>query len=683
MGIQQKCHLGWLTRNTTIKQRIWSGFGLLLVVLAIVTFSTLSQFKKLSHGINKVTDKIQPAVLSSQNLAFQLESANNSLGFYMLTKEDQYKTSYIASMEKARLALDALQAYPYVSSNRNYTSKIQVITDHFNQLSSYKDRVVELVTNDALNLPAMKIAGEQLNPMAQELQSLLSQMIMSEWSEDNTDESRSEFRQNLYDTRYYNAQLLGELRTFLAFRAEINITNMNSLNEVLDSKVTNLMASEDMLTFEQAEILPEYQRIREDYKKALNKTTKIHSSEKYRNDIYLTKSDIGPIIANTQKELVNLVNQLREDINIESSALHNDANNASSKVVTGMSMGIFIGIIIAFFMVRMVTVPLNEVVHAFEDLAEGEGDLTRRLRAEGKSEMAIMSDGFNRFANKVQNLVAQVAESVQNLSLMVKDVSQIVNQTQQGSQQQREQTEQVATAINQMTATMHDVSSKANLAADLAQQADDNSKSGQSVVIDTISSINELASEIEAGANVINELENGAEAIGSVLDVIRGIAEQTNLLALNAAIEAARAGEQGRGFAVVADEVRTLASRTQQSTSEIQTMIDNLQFQAHAAVEVISKGQDKAKDTVIKASNAEHALHAITDSVTTINNMNNEIASSSEQQSAVTEVINENVLNISVVADKNASASDKLGQSSKSLARLAEELNNLVMQFKY
>ncbi|MBT8438375.1 MAG: methyl-accepting chemotaxis protein, partial [Gammaproteobacteria bacterium] len=646
MSILESCKLDWLVKNTTIKKRIWFGFGLILVVLAGVSLSTLGQFKSLSSGINKLTEKIQPAVLSSQNLAFQLESSNYALGFYILTKEEQYKDKYLTLLDEVQATLKELQSHEYIDSSDKYRTNIESIAANINTLTDFKDRVVELVNNDALNLPAMALAGEKLNPMAQQMQGMLSQMILSEWDEDNTDESRSELRQTVYDLRYYNAQLVGELRTYLAFRADINIDNMNSMIEVMDSKIASLSAAEDMLSFEQVEAVPEYMKVLANYKKALEEAVSVHKSDQYRKDIYLAKASIGPVIASTQNELLALVKQLTEDISSESSILQSESDRAGGLVLMGMSLGIFVGLIIAFFMSRMITVPINDVVNAFDDLAEGEGDLTRRLNAEGKSEMARLSGGFNRFADKVHHLVEQVGGEVQNLSGVVQNVSKIVDQTQQGSLQQREQTGQVATAITQMTATVQEVASNANSAAESARQADQNAQTGQSVVSDTINSIQALASEIETGANVIHELEKDAEAIGSVLDVIRGIAEQTNLLALNAAIEAARAGEQGRGFAVVADEVRTLASRTQESTTEIQEMIDSLQAQARAAVKAITQGQDKTRTSVDKASNAGEALNAIADSVATITDMNIQIASASEHQSTVAEEINMNVVNI-------------------------------------
>lgn len=617
-----------LTGHTTIKQRIWFGFGLLLVIFAIASLNTLSQFTALSNGINKVTEKIQPAVLKTQNLAFQLESANNALGFYMLTKEDGYREKYAKSMQSVNSVLKALQSDEYISGNDVYRSELRTIEKSIKQLSSYSDRVEELVTNDPLNLPAMAIAGEKLNPLAIQMQGMISQMILSEWEEDNSDGARSDLLQILYDLRYYNVQLMGELRTFLAFRADPNIANMDAINEVLDSKVSVLVDADDRLSFEQADILPEYKKLREEYKKALQEAIAIHSTERFRNDIYLAKTEIGPIIVNSQKQLVKLVAKLRSDIASHGMALQNEASTARSNVITAISAGILAGIFIAYFIVSMITVPIES--------------------------------------------------GVQSLSLVVQELSEVADRTQHGSRRQGTQTGHVVSAITQMNETVQTVASYSNRAADSANQADNSIRAGQSVVTDTIGSINELASEIETGVNVIYELEKSTKAIGSVLDVIRGIADKTKMLALNAAIEAARAGEHGQGFAVVANEVGSLARRTQESTNEIQDMIRNLQTLGHAAVQAIDRGQEKAQTSVSNASNAGDALNAINQSVDTIIRMNIQIATVSDQQKAVAEDINENVVHIKQVTDENASASDKLSASSHVLSDMADELRGLV-----
>lgn len=683
--ILEKCHLNKLPfiGNSSIRGRILFGFGMIIAVLLIVSLSTLSRFVNLSNGISDVTEEIQPVVLTAQNLETKLEAVGNALGFYLLTKNNEYKEEYFSSLEQASELTRQLAGFDFVTNNDMYRSEVEKVSADLQKLSIYKKRMVELATDDLKNIPAQKISGEKLNPKAQQLQSMISQMIDSDYEEDNEDGKRDEFRRAIYDLRYYNVQVASELRTFLAFRADVNIQNMAAIREVINLKIKLVESSKSLYTFEQEDTMDRFLKINKAYAEDLEKVVKIHSTDKYRTDIYLVKTEIGPLVSNMKKTLGGLVSELKEVINTTSTDLQDEADSASAEVLTWMIIGVVIGILVAFFMARMITHPINAAVHAMEDLAEGEGDLTRRLDESGKSEIAMMAKGFNSFAGKVQALVSQVASSVENLSNVVSDVSNIVDQTQTGSQQQRQQTEQVATAITEMTATVQEVASNANLAADSAQQADDNAKSGQQIVGDTVSSINSLAGEIETGANVINKLSQDAQSIGSVLDVIKGIAEQTNLLALNAAIEAARAGEQGRGFAVVADEVRTLASRTQESTTEIESMIDSLQVQARAAVEAITQGQEKAQTSVEYASKAGESLNEITNSVATITSMNIQIATASEEQSAVAEEINQNVVNISQVAESNAEASNQLSTSSQDLAQLASELQDLVSQFKY
>lgn len=669
--------------TSSIRNRIWFGYALILFILLFVSLSTLGQFTRLNNGISHVTENIQPVVLKAQNLESRLEAASNMLGFYLLTREENYRIAYFTQLDASIEKVSQLSQLDFVVNNDEYSMQVMQIKKDIDKMSSYRNKMVSLVKNVMENIPAQRLASDKLNPTAQQIQAMIGQMIDSDYDEDNEDGSRNEFRRTLYDLRYYNSQIASELRTFLAFRNDVNIQNMKTFINVIKPKLKYLQDNSDMYSFEQEDVMEKFIKIDKNYFTELDEAIAIHSTDKYRTDIYLVKTQIGPLISDIESNLGSLVGNLKDLITNTSNELQNEASTASSKVLSGMVIGLLAGIIIAFLVSRMITAPINDAVHAMEDLAEGEGDLTRRLNDKGNSEMAHMASGFNKFASKVQTLVSQLASSVDSLSTLVNDITSIVNQTQSGSQQQRQQTEQVAAAITQMTTTIQEVASNANMAADSAQQADENAKLGQSVVGETVASINALATEIETGVNVINKLSGGTESIGSVLDVIKGIAEQTNLLALNAAIEAARAGEQGRGFAVVADEVRTLASRTQESTTEIESMIGSLQVQAHEAVNAIKQGQEKAQASVKNASNAGNALNEITNSVATISSMNIQIASASEEQGSVSQEINQNVMIISQVADENAEASNQLADSSRDLSELADQLHKLVSQFKY
>jgi len=343
---------------------------------------------------------------------------------------------------------------------------------------------------------------------------------------------------------------------------------------------------------------------------------------------------------------------------------------------------LFLGIAIAWWLGKNISKPIRNASVAMDNIAEGDGDLTQRLEEKGKDEISSLSVSFNHFAEKVRTMVSQVEGSTSQLAAAAEEMSSITQETTLGVQRQQAETEQVATAMNQMTATVQEVARHAAEAADAAKSANEEASSGNQIVDRVVSAINGLATEIDHASGVIGQLENDAENIGSVLDVIRGIAEQTNLLALNAAIEAARAGEQGRGFAVVADEVRTLASRTQQSTEEIQQMIEQLQAGSVKAVKVMQSSTEKAQESVNEAANAGASLSNINQAVTTITDMNIQIASAAGEQGSVAEEINRNIVNINDIVKQTAEGASQTSHASNDLARLSSELQSLVRQFK-
>jgi methyl-accepting chemotaxis protein len=310
------------------------------------------------------------------------------------------------------------------------------------------------------------------------------------------------------------------------------------------------------------------------------------------------------------------------------------------------------------------------------------GDLTTRIQLQTRDEMAGLGNSFNQMAEQFEALVQQIISVSAQLSAAAEEVAAVSRDSATSVDRQRIETDQVATAMNEMAATVQEVSRSASAAAGAAANADNEAKSGGVVVTQATQAIGKLAEEINSAAQVISGVEKDSDSIGSILDVIKAVAEQTNLLALNAAIEAARAGEQGRGFAVVADEVRTLASRTQKSTQEIETMIVHLQEGSRRAVSVMQTSREQTQSVVKQAQEAAHALEAITRAVTTINEMNTQIASAAEQQNATTEEMNKSISGIRDVAEQTASGASQSTAASEELARLATQLQSLINQFK-
>jgi len=342
--------------------------------------------------------------------------------------------------------------------------------------------------------------------------------------------------------------------------------------------------------------------------------------------------------------------------------------------------GALLNLILAIVTVRGISHAVEELDKACTRMAQG--DLTGKVGYHGTDELGHIADGFDRMAANFRSTLEQLASATAQLASAAEETSAVTRDTNANIRRQQTETDQVATAMNEMNATVHEVAKSASHAAEAAHAAEKETTNGKRVVGQTIEVIDSLARDVEQAAQVIRDLAKESENIGTVLDVIRGIAEQTNLLALNAAIEAARAGEQGRGFAVVADEVRTLASRTQQSTQEIQAMIERLQTGTAGAVKAMEKSQTQARAGVQQAAAAGTSLDSIATSVNTINDMNTQIASASEEQSAVAEEINKNITNISDVAVQTAAGSNQTASASEQLAKLAEELQTLVGRFR-
>ncbi|AUZ79965.1 MULTISPECIES: methyl-accepting chemotaxis protein [Aeromonas] len=348
-----------------------------------------------------------------------------------------------------------------------------------------------------------------------------------------------------------------------------------------------------------------------------------------------------------------------------------------------VSLAIAVGMgLLGVLLAGSVSRPLNELARLFRELGSGDGDLTHRLKVDGRDELAQVASGFNNFVAKIHGSIEQVASNSRQLAATANEVAAKAQLTQHNCTAQRDRTVQVATAIHEMGATVSEIAGNASLAADVAKQANEQADAGAQVVAQARHGIVGLSGEIEQVAGVIESLASQTDSIGSILDTIRSISEQTNLLALNAAIEAARAGEQGRGFAVVADEVRNLASRSAASTAEIQGMINSLQEQSARAVSAMAQGRNQSLRVVTQADEANGALDQITGHITQISDMNIQVATATEEQSSVVGEINRNVEDINQLTMETADIAHQLTESSRSLQQLSGELDKLVGNFR-
>ena len=484
-------------------------------------------------------------------------------------------------------------------------------------------------------------------------------------------------------------------------RIDANLVRLDKIKETLNAAVTS--AEIDMLE-DTDELALKTRTAFDDIAKLDAETTnETHNLSALFDRYYTNAKQLTTGLVNETikpEKIKSSVVKMRDSLTVYSKALTDfrlagyerftsnisDANDASEAALSiGLSVSLFVIVIVAlsgFLIGLMIERNVMNVVDALDEIAEGEGDLTQRLDSKGNDEIGKLANSFNRFMSKLQPIIRQVSDSTLELSTSAERMTSISAENKTSSARQHQETELVASAMTEMTATVHEVARNSESAAMSAREANTEASKGQSVVAATIDSINQLANEVEAAADVIQRLEKDCVDIGSIMNVIRGISEQTNLLALNAAIEAARAGEQGRGFAVVADEVRTLASRTQQSTDEIQEMVERLQSGTTQAVNAMAKGRAQAHASVDHVARAGESLSVISNSVTIISEMNAQIATAAEEQTAVAEEINRNIITISDLGHHVTSSSEKAASSSGEISLMSSNLRNLVGRFK-
>lgn len=381
-------------------------------------------------------------------------------------------------------------------------------------------------------------------------------------------------------------------------------------------------------------------------------------------------TDEGAAIVKLSQQLVDLQTTLGDA----------DTRQARMLQIGGTLLALIFGALAAVIITRQITRPLQETLEVVDRIAGG--DLTHNLVVTRRDELGVLQTGIQRMGTTLRELIGGIRDSVTQIASAAEELSAVTEQTSAGVNSQKVETDQVATAMHQMAATVQEVARNAEEASEAAVAADQQAREGDKVANEAIAQIERLASEVSHSTEAMGELKRESDKIGSVLDVIKSVAQQTNLLALNAAIEAARAGEAGRGFAVVADEVRSLALRTQNSTEEIEALIASLQNGTQQVATIMDNSRDLTASSVELTRRAGSSLKSITQTVSAIQAMNQQIAAAAEQQSATAEEINRSVLNVRDVSEQTSAASEETAASSIELARLGTHLQSLVGQFR-
>ncbi|WDY59260.1 methyl-accepting chemotaxis protein [Pseudomonas sp. PSKL.D1] len=375
--------------------------------------------------------------------------------------------------------------------------------------------------------------------------------------------------------------------------------------------------------------------------------------------------------------LNGLIGQL---LDAQAVAVVNDSQFAKNLQIITTLLALLLGILAAILIARQISAPLQQALRAMQQVAAG--DLSEQPASKRRDEVGQLQNALHGMTRSLRDLVAQVRDGISQIASATEELSAITEQTSAGANNQKVETDQVATAMQEMAATVHEVARNAGEASQAASATDEEAREGDSVVNRAVVQIGRLADQVEATGEAMGALRTESQRIGKVMDVIKAVAEQTNLLALNAAIEAARAGEAGRGFAVVADEVRSLAQRTQASTLEIESAIGSLEGGTRSVSELMEESRNLTQSSVALVREAGVALEGITQRVSGIQLMNQQIAAASEQQSAVAEEISRSVVTVRDISEQTAEASQQTSASSIELARLGGQLQQMISRFR-
>ncbi|GAA76612.1 MAG: methyl-accepting chemotaxis protein [Colwellia sp.] len=669
--------------NLTVSQRIWGGFIFITLLLLIIGGNSLIKIANIDRSTQQVNQLSLPALNKSSELQaeFILMSKAAQASFYTSSASELEPIKKRVFEQKKSFNELHAQLQSVVKNDPELSKSSQSVEQTYENFLSIVENLLEdknkqLALNKTLTaqIEAIELSAEDANSV------VLDIIDIDGFEQDHP----------------------------RAFQAANNLENnfMSVVTNSTDMLTVKTLTTLDIVKSEQTYYLEEVTRTVALIKPAIEQSHSdlfndlkehveaLESNVKGNNSLAANKKRLIDSIALTEKELADseaatkiALNQIDELVSQASNVafelqkgVRNDVDSANLWTWVGMIIATLLAIAIAYITVSRITKPLAEVNRILDIVASG--DMTQRLDDSAKDEFGELSKSCNTLIDSLRSLIKGIISRSTQLAAASEETSAITAESSQAISNQQAQVQQAATATTEMSSTSQTVSNSAQQALSEIKNADKEAERVKGISNNNKATIEQLAREVDDASQVINKLHQDSASIGSILDVIRGIADQTNLLALNAAIEAARAGEYGRGFAVVADEVRSLASKTQESTQEIQSMIESLQTGAEAAVTAMTKGKQRAVSCVEQTDLASTALDSITFAVSQAHDVSEEISTAALEQQQVAEEISERLESIVAIAEQTAEGASQTNISSSEVAKLAEELRLSVDEFK-
>ena len=636
----------WLS-NISVNMKLALGFGLVLTLTLLMAISDWLSLDKLIDRSNWMSDitRLNSSLTNLRVARLQ----------YMLTDGDE------AAAQNVQTNLDAfvVQQKQLIASFKS-PENLKLLNEQHEIIKQYQSALVTMrkaYVESAVSRDEM----DQYSNVARDAMDLLKSRVMQSSA---SEQDRFEQLETLTTVREKFLVARYQVRAYIAAQTT---ANEQAARQQLNEAIASLTALNTYFVASAPETLRTLDDALAHYQHALQVYA---DTDKTITDMRKEMTDYGSGILNRSDALYTIQLERRD----------NESASANTIQLVSTLLVLLFGILAAVIITRQITRPLRETLEVVERIAGG--DLSHNLRVTRRDDLGVLQQGIARMGTTLRELIGGIRDGVTQIASAAEELSAVTEQTSAGVNSQKIETDQVATAMHEMTATVQEVARNAEDASQAAAAADAEAREGDQVVNQAIDQIERLAVEVGRSTEAMAVLQQESDKIGSVMDVIKAVAEQTNLLALNAAIEAARAGEAGRGFAVVADEVRGLAQRTQKSTEEIQTLVAALQSGTQHVASVMNSSRSLTDSSVTLTRQAGTSLQGITRTVSNIQSMNQQIAAAAEQQSAVAEEISRSIINVRDVSEQTAAASDETAKSSIELARLGNQLQMMVSHFR-
>jgi len=632
--------------NISVKTKLALGFGVVLILTALLAAIGWSGISKLIERSDRMVDITQLNAL--------LDDVNSARLQYVIDNGDE------KSAERVQTALNLFDAEQKrlssvfaKATNLTNLQKINGLTaDYQKSLNKMRDAYkTDAAVRKEMGVHAVK-GAQLIGQIMDDVRKMpVSEERFEAWQDIMT--AKENLTLVRYEVRGYTGNATPDTQAKATHQLEVAIKGMAALNARFGA--------------EHADTLKQLETALINYRSAVQRFTAANA------DVVSATSETkeqGKAITQTTDAMYDFQLKARQE----------NTDRASTLQISFTLLALVLGILAATLITRQITRPLQDTLLVVERIASG--DLSHNLVVTRRDEIGELQQGIQRMGSTLRDLISGIRDGVTQIASAAEELSAVTEQTSAGVNSQKVETDQVATAMNEMSATVQEVARNAEQASMAASAADTEARAGDKVVGEAVAQIERLAAEVGRSADAMTLLEQESDKIGKVMDVIKAVAEQTNLLALNAAIEAARAGEAGRGFAVVADEVRGLAQRTQQSTEEIENLVSGLQNGTRQVSNIMLSSRELTDSSVTLTRKAGTSLSSITQTVSSIQNMNQQIAAAAEQQSSVAEEISRSIISVRDISEQTASASEETAASSVELARLGNQLQMMVSRFK-